>query len=334
MEPLGAVWHVLVDLALMRNPYGLAVLRSAAAAIAIMGIAALASMRFWTPPARFVRYAARVRLAYPALLVQLIVLAAIALEIRVEARVNEALQWDFTPFVHAIEGDAVAWIQSSLHNGPIGENLDGAMIVLYTWVAAQLSIFPFFILVFLGRPRSALLMAYAAAIVWSIGLVFYLFFPVWEVWMTSTPPYEYAPVRNLLTERSPSLADADVWRLSLNNNFPSLHVASTMAIAFACMRSTERWLGYTTLVAAIGVTLSTIYLGIHWILDVVAGVLLAWAGVAGADRWLRRYAPRVQDTGLATPESGGRATPAPAPPARAPSEPTGGVGLPARLDDA
>lgn len=63
------------------------------------------------------------------------------------------------------------------------------------------------------------------------------------------------------------------------NCFPSLHVAHSFVSALACYRLHRR-LGLATLAAASLVGVSTLYTKQHYVLDVVAGVLLALAAYA------------------------------------------------------
>jgi len=74
------------------------------------------------------------------------------------------------------------------------------------------------------------------------------------------------------------------------NCFPSLHVAHSFVSALTSRRL-HRGVGRLALVAASLVGLSTLYTKQHYVLDVVAGVLLA--GVASAI-WLRSYQPDGQ----------------------------------------
>jgi membrane-associated phospholipid phosphatase len=69
------------------------------------------------------------------------------------------------------------------------------------------------------------------------------------------------------------------------NCFPSLHVAHSFVSALTCHRL-HRGVGAATLAAAALVGLSTLYTKQHYLLDVVAGVALAFAAHA---LFLRRY---------------------------------------------
>lgn len=83
------------------------------------------------------------------------------------------------------------------------------------------------------------------------------------------------------------------------NCFPSLHVAHSFVSALTCHRL-HRGLGIAAIAAAAAVGLSTLLIKQHYVLDVLAGVLLALVAWA---IFLRRY-PRA-----ATPERDRRAAP-------------------------
>ena len=63
------------------------------------------------------------------------------------------------------------------------------------------------------------------------------------------------------------------------NCFPSLHVAHSFVSALACV-GVHRGVGFAALVAASMVALSTLFTKQHYVLDVVAGVVMAFAAHA------------------------------------------------------
>lgn len=70
-----------------------------------------------------------------------------------------------------------------------------------------------------------------------------------------------------------------------HNCFPSLHVAHSFVSALTCYR-VHRALGGAAVVSAALVALSTLFAKQHYVVDVVAGTLLAWVAYA---LFLRRY---------------------------------------------
>ena len=60
------------------------------------------------------------------------------------------------------------------------------------------------------------------------------------------------------------------------NCFPSMHV-STSTLAALCMWNYRRWLSYIMLVASLAIGISVVLVKQHYILDVVAGYVVAFA---------------------------------------------------------
>ena len=65
--------------------------------------------------------------------------------------------------------------------------------------------------------------------------------------------------------------------------FPSGHVAVATACAVYAFRLGRGW-GWLVLPIAAGVVISTMYLRYHYVIDVIAGLLLAWVGVTAFER--------------------------------------------------
>lgn len=251
----------------------------------------------------FARHVGRIRGALPAVLVLSLTTIAAGLQGQFERAVQAWHGWDFTPLLWNFEGNVVERFQDVARS----PTLDYVFVSVYTAGAFLFYFVPFFILVGLGRGRNAMRIALTMAIVWSVGILFYFFVPVNEVWMTANAPYHYTHVTNVLFERVPSASTSDAYALAVNNNFPSLHVALSCGIAAALWFANERWLAIPGTVIAAGVTIATMYLGIHWVSDVVAGLALA----IGAAWIAHRRTPVEERVGLP-----GRPQPAPLTPRR------------------
>ena len=65
----------------------------------------------------------------------------------------------------------------------------------------------------------------------------------------------------------------------MNNCFPSLHTSLSISVALISIHSGYRRLALVISTSAAIIVFSTIYLGIHWLVDVVAGMAGALAAV-------------------------------------------------------
>jgi membrane-associated phospholipid phosphatase len=239
---------------------------------------------------RWARHVARMRACVPAVVVLSLTTLAAGLQGGFERAVQQWHGWDFTPLAYAVEGHAVEWVQDTFRHPA----LDYVLVTVYTVGAFSLYFTPFFILVALGRSRSAMRVAATMAGVWAVGILFYFFFPVYEVWTTADPAYGYGwtHVQPILFEYLPDARDSWGYQTALNNNFPSLHVALSAGIAMSLWLAREKWLAVPSTVVAAGVALATVYLGIHWIVDVVAGLALC----AGSAWLVHRRVPLEERT--------------------------------------
>lgn len=226
------------------------------------------------------RHIDRMRSAIPAVFVLSVTTIAAGMQGGLERTVQAWHGWDFTPLVWRIEGDIAerfqVWARSPF--------LDYILVSVYTAGSFLFYFVPFFTLVVMGRGRNAMRIAFTMAIIWGVGIVFYFLVPVNEVWLASQDPRYGMNATNILFERVPSAATSDAYMRAVNNNFPSLHVALTCGIAAALWYGRERWLAIPGTVIAVGVTVATVYLGIHWVLDVLAGLVLAGVAATIAHR--------------------------------------------------
>jgi membrane-associated phospholipid phosphatase len=102
-----------------------------------------------------------------------------------------------------------------------------------------------------------------------IALPFYLFFDVHEVWSTMGYNWGHVPY-------------------TVKNCFPSLHTSVSFSCFLLAMRENRRfaifWGLYSTLII-----FTTLYLRIHWVTDVIGGLILGWI----LYRTANAFAPRI-----------------------------------------
>ena len=183
--------------------------------------------------------------------------------------------WRITEDIVALEGGFVATVQGYSHPW-----LTHYFSVTYIYGYIFLLVFP--ILAYLlytddRRPAREAVIAYSLN--YGIGVLCYILFIAYgprnvpEVHVDGLL-YTYWPESQLITRE----LNANV------NVFPSLHASLSFTIAFLAYRWREvyRWWLPISALLALSVSLSTMYLGIHWATDVVAGLVLAAVSLAGA----------------------------------------------------
>jgi membrane-associated phospholipid phosphatase len=184
--------------------------------------------------------------------------------------------WNITPAIHGLEGALVADIQSLATPG-----LTAYFSFVYIFGYVFVLVFPFVAYFALPDLRPLKRAAVAYATNYSLGLVFYLLF------------VSYGP-RNLLPDLVEPLLystypQTQILTSQVNTNtnvFPSLHTSlsvTTATLAWTTRDAYPYWFA-TAAFFAVSIAVATMYLGIHWATDVVAGAVLGWVSVRAADR--------------------------------------------------
>ncbi|WP_436907362.1 phosphatase PAP2 family protein [Halosimplex marinum] len=218
------------------------------------------------------RVRANLRAVAPTLGLLVVVLAVNGVVRDVGVEISWLIGVNITGAIHALEGGFVAWVQSFA-----APPLTTYFSAVYVFGYAFLLTFP--VVAYLAcrndRPVRTLLVAYAVN--YALGLVCYVLF-------VSYGPRNVTPeaVDSLLYAHWPQ-AQLLTGRVNRNTNvFPSLHTSLSVTVALVAYHYRDifpRWYPVATaLAASIGV--STMYLGIHWATDVVAGAALAAVAVA------------------------------------------------------
>ncbi len=128
------------------------------------------------------------------------------------------------------------------------------------------------VLVALAQRRRRLLELVALGFLANYVLVqlFYFFFPVSEA-------HSILPgVRELMAQISPRLAASYRPMSGLDNCFPSLHTSLTLTMVLSLRLLGNRRLNLVFGLFAATIVASTLYLGIHWVSDLLAGGAFAW----------------------------------------------------------
>jgi membrane-associated phospholipid phosphatase len=77
----------------------------------------------------------------------------------------------------------------------------------------------------------------------------------------------------------------DEQRLSIGANcFPSMHTSVAFAVMLLALREKSVWFRYMMVVYSTSIILSTMYMEVHWVIDVLAGLALGYAAVKLVDK--------------------------------------------------
>ena len=172
---------------------------------------------------------------------------------------------DFASNIQMIENGVVYWFSQNW-----------TLSLVYFFVLMYIVVYPFTLwfsplyFLFTDDKKAMKSLAYGLLLLYSIALPFYLFFPVTNV-------YTFYGIEPALEIVVPNVEQFFYSTTTYNNCFPSLHVAMTLLIAKSVSLTKNKKFAYLAYFCAISVILSVIYLAIHWITDVICGVILAFS---------------------------------------------------------
>ncbi|WP_406657820.1 phosphatase PAP2 family protein [Methanolobus sp. ZRKC2] len=169
-------------------------------------------------------------------------------------------------FIFSIEGNTVSSFQTIMSPA-----LTYFSAFIYLFGFSFLLIFTFVVLVCTGK--ISVLQEYSIAVVMAylIAFPFYIFTPV------KVTGYTLPTVVPLLYELNPVISEGlrsvDPY---FDNCFPSLHAAlSIIAMLLIVFRTDLKELKIVVVILALLIQFTIFYLGIHWIIDFIGGILLA-----------------------------------------------------------
>ena len=166
----------------------------------------------------------------------------------------------FLPFDSSI----LLWIQNNLRSGfltPIMICITHLAEKGIFWIVLSL------VLLFMYRTRRLGVVCMASMV---LGLIITNL--VLKNWVARVRPYEVIQGLECIVKK------ADDW------SFPSGHATNSLACAWVLFRRTEKKYGVPALVLAILISLSRLYVGIHYPTDVLAGIAI---GIASAEASMR-----------------------------------------------
>ena len=176
---------------------------------------------------------------------------------------------DMTPYVYAIEGDIVLWVQQEMRNAALDQMLTHFYVMGFMTATFASFLYP----IYFDDRHMADRVSLSMFWVYIIAIPFFLFFNVGvtgdHIPNMQTIAYDLTPeIHNWFTRIDP-----------FSNGMPSLHIGLPFAIWLTMQRWDEdgRWANYRNfLIAFMLVTaFSIIYLGIHWIVDIIGGMAVA-----------------------------------------------------------
>jgi len=191
-------------------------------------------------------------------------------------KISKSLHWNITDSIFGIEGAFVAQLQAITPKALVPV-FSGFYMFGFTYVVATPVVL--YLLVSSIRPLKELLVAYSLNN--AIGALLYTLFIAYGPRIRLDGRidgllYEWFPQTQQLTSA-----------VSANTNvFPSLHTSLSVVVLLFAWRqrhSQPRWFGIASVVTP-GIVMSTMVLGIHWLTDVVAGIVLAYGSVVAAGR--------------------------------------------------
>ena len=190
---------------------------------------------------------------------------------------------DMTPWIFAVEGTLAYDVQLAFETPWLTAALTHFYVAGFMFIC-YVSIFYF---AFFDDRWIADRMTLSLAWVYILAIPFYLFF---NVRVTG----DYIPgMETLAYDLTPEIAD---WFRRIDpftNGFPSLHIGIPFAVWLCLTRFDEdrRWNRYRSLVFVyiVVTAFAIIYLGIHWFIDIIGGVLIASLAVTLAGRTSEKW---------------------------------------------
>jgi membrane-associated phospholipid phosphatase len=187
---------------------------------------------------------------------------------KIEMYIDERMQGnvDFTPKIASLEKNIVLYIQQMFEAEWLTYFLSYSYVILFPAVMLAS------VIIYLHRDQPKLYYAvcYALMMNYMLAVPFYLFFPVNEV-------HSYHPqVQFLMLDVFPTFESTYRQLSALNNCFPSLHTSISVSMAWIAYHSGDRFWRWFTIVHAAIIIFSIFYLGIHWVSDMFAGIVLGW----------------------------------------------------------
>ncbi|MCD6461147.1 MAG: inositol phosphorylceramide synthase [Thermoplasmata archaeon] len=178
---------------------------------------------------------------------------------------------DYTPLIYSIEGNGhIIFLQNYFGGGMF---LHGISVFYLLFFIYLIVIVPLILMLWQDR-ETMRFFTYGMVLQYLVLIPAYLFF---NVSVTSMYPPD-TQVKALLYDNQMYLGLVHLVD-RLNDCFPSGHISVTLFITLVAYRKIgDRWLTVFSLLVFLLTAFSILYLGIHWVMDIIGGVALGlWA---------------------------------------------------------
>jgi len=202
------------------------------------------------------------------ILIHFICLSVVLLLNKIELKIEN--KWIFIKdkayLFYTHEKDLLETIQRSLENDLL------TFVLTYFYIIVFTSMMIASLIIYHQRKETKTFYAffYAIGLNYLIAIPFYLFFPVSEVW------HVHPQVEFLIPNVYQGFENEYRNLSGLNNCFPSLHNSISMTLAILAFHSGIKKMKILIGTCTSIIMFSTIYLGIHWFADMLAGVALSF----------------------------------------------------------
>jgi membrane-associated phospholipid phosphatase len=171
-----------------------------------------------------------------------------------------------TGLIYAVEGEFVGWVQATF----VTAELTAYFSAIYVYGYAFLLSFPFLAYLALRRTETLRRLLVAYALNYAIGLAIYTV-------VFAHGPRNLNVATSLLITHSPEFSALTSEVNEATNVFPSLHTSLSVTVAAFAVLTRDEYPLWTPIALwlSTSVVIATMYLGIHWLIDVIGGVVLA-----------------------------------------------------------
>ena len=211
---------------------------------------------------------------WPYILAAAAVYGLVQVQFPIRQHLNLLVNYDCTAYIEQIEGGLVSGFQSMAT-----PTLTYLMTFVYIVFFSSIVIFTFIVLAYTEQTSELKRFSLVFILNYLIAFPFYLLFPV------TVTGYALPTVQPLMYELHPAIYSAITMVDPLDNCFPSLHVALVFSTFLIIYGTNLRRYRVFLIFAFPTVVFATLYLGIHWVTDIIAGMALSVFTFHIADRY-------------------------------------------------